>query len=90
MGSNTSPSKMVHEIFAITEDLLKHKEMHAAFKAGKNTCLLAHRVSNKKGGNKHEDGQRLIMARAVNQSIMPPGLFSCIYLPSPASHLGVN
>lgn len=35
MGSNTSPSKMVHEIFAITEDLLKHKEMHAAFKAGK-------------------------------------------------------
>ena len=60
-GANTSSSKTVRKIFTITEDLLKHKETHTAFKEGE--CLHAHEVSNKTGKSEHEDGQRLAVAR---------------------------
>lgn len=62
--ANPSSGKIGHKVFIITEDLLKHKETHTAFKEG--GCLHAHEISNKTGKSEHEDGQRLAVARSVD------------------------
>lgn len=62
---------MVHKIFTITEDPLKHKEMHTAFK--EEECLYTHEVFSKKGKSEHEDGQRLAVAMGVDPGLSTHG-----------------
>ena len=70
-GAKASSSKMVLEMFTITEDLVKHKETHTAFKEGE--CLYAHELSNKTGKSEHEDGQRLAVVRGVDIGLLTHG-----------------
>lgn len=55
-------------MFTITEDLVKHKEMHTTFKEEER--LHAHEVFNKTGKSEREDGQRLAVARGFDLGLL--------------------